>query len=594
MKKRLMAFFLAVVTTVGSLPTAPVFAFEDEIVVEDAGEATISADEADLTIVSKNGADYSDADLAGETVQISANEVWSLSVNLAKADDSISADGIQFKVVVTGDATVAQFTSEKEMVSGNGAVYTEEDIEIKGLKNGKEAYTFTVVSKNEADADVAANWKTVKAATVTVKVVEPAEEPTGTPTPTPTEPTGTPTPTEPTATPTPSDSQSQNKPTTPSENKTTSENEADQEETVDPEVVAENQKDAEGFEAFTTFMDIDPDAQFQTIDMVVKQSFTNDALKGFTTADKKDKKIVTISKKGKISAKKVGKVVFTNGDKVLSVNVVKPIMPKKASVAGGDTIDVGIDGMMSTSLNVVFVSSDPAKASVSYDSAKRVAYVTGHVKGKVTLTAYVNGKTYKTKVTVTSDAPEAFLGYINKNTKKSFTVKKLKSWTILNDNGTGVTVKGKKFTAGATAGVVSVNGFDKKGNLLVSGNVIVQDLKLELAKGKTASVNGLDVNAGKELIVKKEGKGNKADTYEITIKLDQNEGAKGNVKKGYAKLAFVNYAQGQQVVFKSSKAANVYMNGNGVIVARKAYKKPVKLTGKVNGKKITIKVTVTE
>ena len=132
------------------------------------------------------------------------------------------------------------------------------------------------------------------------------------------------------------------------------------------------------------------------------------------------------------------------------------------------------------------------------------------------------------------------------------------------------------------------------GKKTASCEVTVKEKKVEPA---VISVNGVSVNAGKKLINEtKESKrgANKKETYSIEIKLDQKEGVNGGIKKGYAKVVFADYEQDQPVVFKSSKAANVYYNGNGLIVAKKAYKKPVKLTGKVNGKTIVIKVKVTE
>ena len=563
MKKRLMAFFLTVVTAVGSLPTAPVFADEDvteEVVVEDAG--SVSFDEADtleVKVVSKNGAKV---DIASE-VTLSANET--ISVNLVlKGDDSISADGITFKTKVDfATADVATATSVAA-VSKNGVIESEENVVITaGAKAGETNVTFEIVSGNGASLKAKA--------TKTVKLIVTAEE---------------------------------EEADTPSENE------------VDPEVVAEAKKDAEGFTAFTSMIDIDPDAVNQTIYMVAKQSFQDDALKGFDyknqekPAKKADKKIVTISKKGKITAKKTaGTVVFTKTDNdvtyTLSVNVVVPQVPTKKAkleVEGGKTITVPMTGLEKTpSVNVVFLSSDPTKASVSYDSAKREAYVTGIVKGKVNVIAYVNGKTYKTPVKVTSNAPlEGYVGYINKGVKnKAIKVTGVKAWKIVSGNAATFDAKGKKLTAGNEAGVVSVNGFDNKnctGTPIVSGKIYVQDLDLKMAEGKTASVNGIDVNKGNDTLkntTKESKKGaNKTETYEITVKLDQKEGVKGGIKKGYAKLAFKDYAQDQPIVFKSSKATFAYMNGNLVIVAKKAYKKPITLTGKVNGKTIKIKVTV--
>ncbi|MCR4585508.1 MAG: hypothetical protein K5686_07245 [Lachnospiraceae bacterium] len=570
MKKRLMAFLLAVVTTVGSLPTAPVFAAEDveEVVVEDAGEVTVSAGKIDtVKIVSKNGADYTSENLNDKTVKVSANETLTISVNFSSKDNEIDAEGYAYKVkAASSKATVATVTAEKELISADGALYAD-GIDIKGVDNGTSDVTFEVVSSNGASI--------AKIGKVSVEVVKAAEE--------------------------------QNEdPKTPSENKSESENKAE-EEVIDYEALAEAQKDAEGMTAFTQIIDIDPDATYQEFDMVVKQSFTDAALAGFTYSDKKaEKKLLSISKKGKVSAKKTGKVVLRKAEKVISINIVKPAMPKKVSVEGGKPVDIKISGLESTSLNVVFVSSDPAKAAVSYNSAERTAWVTGNVKGSVTVTAYVNGKTYKTKVKVTSNAAKAdyteYKAFFNvgtsKNLKAPSGVKGVKYWEIVSANGAKSEFKSaknpKKFIAGDVAGCVTVNGKNKEGKVLVSGNIIVQDLKLSLGKDKSASVNGIDVNAGKELVEKKVYRNNKADTYEINIKLDQKEGIKGGVKKGYAKVVFANYAQEQPVVFKSSKAANVYMNGNGVIVAKKAYKKAVTLTGKVNGKTIKIKVKVTE
>lgn len=582
MKKRLMAFLLAVVTTVGSLPMAPVFAEEDEFVevvvedeevVEDAG--SVSAGKLNkLTVVSKNGAEYSETDLNEKEVKISANQVLSLSANLVSTEaGDLEVEGVNFKAVAsieTASGNYAELTKDAAAMKVDGnALYTVEDIQIKGISNGVGTVTIKVVSQNETGwVEVNKNAE-VKFELTVVKVDD-----------------------EETTTPDDGEGEQEQGPVSGNE--------------VDPEVAAEAQKDAEGFDAFTSIIDIDPEAQFQEIYMVAKQSFTSEALKGFDYANadtkKADKKIVTISKKGKITAKKkAGKVTFSKDGKIISVNVVVPVMPNKkakVSVDGGKTETIKLTGLEATpSVNVVFISSDPTKASVSYDSAKREAYVTGIVKGKVNVIAYVNGKTYKTPVKINSNAETAFVGYINKGVKnKAIKATGVKKWEIISANEAVLTLnaKGTKFTAGV-AGAVSVNGLNKKGEKVVTGWIYVQDLDLKLASGKkTLSVNGVDVNADKKLnnVTKESKRGaNKTETYEITIKLDQT---KNNNKIGYAKIDFANYAQKQAVVLKSSKAANVYYNGNGVIVARKAYKKPIKLTGKVNGKKLVIKVKVEE
>ena len=571
MKKRLMAFLLAVVTTVGSLPTAPVFAAEDveEVVVEEAGEVAKVSDLDTMSIVSKNGSAYVEVDEEGLEI-VSGNTV-SISVNMTSTKGAVSADKVEFGTTVEiTSGTAVKITNQKDRfatVSGNNKVYTTEDIQVKADVSGNAVLTFRVVSKNGTEW-VPVSTKATK--TLVVKVVSKEEANTE----------------ENNNENTDVDPKTPDK--TPSENKSESENKAE-EEVIDYEALAEAKKDAEGMTAFTQIIDIDPNAQFQSIEMVAKQSFQNDLLKGYKSTAKK---VVAISKKGKVSAKKAGFAELQGPDgKIVSVNVIKPTVDKKLKVEGGKTETIKIN-LGSTSLNVVFVSSDPAKASVSYDSAKREAYVTGIVKGSVTVTAYVNGKTYKTKVKVTSSVVNDYVAYINKGAKKSLSYKGVKKWVILDANGTATELKGKKkFIAGDKAGIVSINGLGKKDALVVSGNLIVQDLTLSLATGKSASVNGVDVNAGNNTFeVKKAATGDKAETYAITVKLNEVNG----IKTGYAKLAFNSYAQGQPVVFKSSKAANVYMNGNGVIVAKKAYKKPITLSAKVNKKTIKIKVTVVE
>lgn len=583
-----MAFLLAVVTTVGSLPTAPVFAAEDEIeevVVEDAGSSVSVGELTTMKVVSKNGSSYAEEEL--EDVQISANEVLSVSVNFSGATDDLDTTGYDLKAVASIETLSGNYAvlkvAESKMVSGNRMIFTETDIQIEGKDNGTGTVTIQIVSKNEAGEYELVNEAASKSFELTVVKVEEDDVNNTT------------------------DDTTEEATDDKTDDKTT------EEEQIDPEVLAEAQKDAEGVDAFTQLIDIDPDAVNQEIYMVVKQSFTDEALKGFDyvnqekAAKKADKKVVTISKKGKIAAKKEGTVVFTKTDngvvKTLSVNVVKPVMPTKkakVSVAGGATETIKLSGLeKAPSMNVVFISSDPTKASVSYDSAKREAYVTGIVKGKVNVIAYVNGKTYKTPVKVTSTVPveKTYVGYINKGVKnKAIKVTGVKKWEIISANDAVLTLnsKGTKFTAGV-AGAVSVNGLDKKGNKVVTGWIYVQDL--DLTAPESISVNGVSVNAGKKLVNEtKESKrgANKKETYSITIKLDQKEGVNGNIKKGYAKVVFANYAQDQAVVFKSSKAANVYYNGNGLIVAKKAYKKPIKLTGKINGKTIVIKVKVEE
>ncbi|MCR5119035.1 MAG: hypothetical protein K6B44_05375, partial [Lachnospiraceae bacterium] len=185
MKKRLMAFLLAVVTTVGSLPMAPVFAEEDEFVevvvedeevVEDAGSVS-AAKLTKMELVSKNGATNT---AIGAEIQISANEVLNVSANLTTLSEAGTLDeGVEYRAVAsikTESGNFAELKKAEVEVKANdakNALYTADYIQIEGKDNGFGDVTVKIVSKNGA------NWVDVSnaaKATFKLTVVKVAED----------------------------------------------------------------------------------------------------------------------------------------------------------------------------------------------------------------------------------------------------------------------------------------------------------------------------------------------------------------------------------------------------------------------------------
>lgn len=285
----------------------------------------------------------------------------------------------------------------------------------------------------------------------------------------------------------------------------------------------------------------------------------------WSVSDKDSKKYVSISKKGQLKAKKVdgGQTVkIKNGDREIVLHISKPVITTKkltldivnASEKAYGQIVIDKD----EHLDVLYYSASPDVATVD-QSGK----VTAVGKGKANITAYINGSAYKCSVTVkeTETALERTL-HMTTGTSKTINVKikdvKKPEWKSAADSIAAVDKKKVKAgeNAGATYLTANANGVDYKINVFVENTA-------------------LNVNGGEGITLNKKSAGK----YELII------------KKGKETDLFFEGVQ-QNVVFKSSKPDNVFIDENGHIYARNAGKG--KFTAKINGKTVTISVKVTE
>ncbi|MBP5609176.1 MAG: Ig-like domain-containing protein [Lachnospiraceae bacterium] len=259
-------------------------------------------------------------------------------------------------------------------------------------------------------------------------------------------------------------------------------------------------------------------------------------------------KYVTISKKGVITAKNVtsSAVKLTNGKKTISVFVTQPKMTKKSV-----TYEVG------EKHKTDFIYDDKNLVVQWYSSAPDVAAVDDGMietkgKGTAVITAYINGKAYtcKVKVKETVVAAERDL-HLTLKVPKTISLKGVKKPKWVADAPELVRINGNKFTA------------LKSGETTLTAQSGDKVYKIHLyAEDPTISTRGI-TPAGKN-------------KYKVTL------------KPGETLPIEFNYVD-QEVIFKSSKGEYAYYD-DGEIVAQKKGK--TKLSAKINGKTITITVTV--
>ncbi len=283
------------------------------------------------------------------------------------------------------------------------------------------------------------------------------------------------------------------------------------------------------------------------IHLVKGQKFTL-AESGWVSSDKT---MLSISKKNLMTAKKVtsSPVKLTNNERSIDVYISQPKMAAKSiTVQVGSTQSIGFN-YDSDNLDVQWYCNTPDIATVSDEGE-----VTGVGKGTATITAFVNGSAYNCKVKVKEDvvAEERTL-HMTLNAKKTISIKGLKKVTWVSDDETIVSVaKKNKLTALATGETVLRTEYEGKEYRI---RVYVED--------PTITTKEI-LNSGKN-------------KYKLTLA----PGASSLIE-----FTSVN----QTVIFKSSKGEVAYADADGTIIANKPGK--AKLTAKVNGKTITITVTV--
>ena len=274
--------------------------------------------------------------------------------------------------------------------------------------------------------------------------------------------------------------------------------------------------------------------------------------------DKASKKVISISKKGQFKAKKTGEAQIWYGDRCVNVHVCQPKVTKSLKPEAGQSETISVSGITDpVAMPILFYCSDPDVAEVN-----QYGVVHAFAKGSVVITAYINGSAYKCKVTVTENngtVKERTLHMTSGSTKpikvKVNGVKKLE-WESMDPEIAELNAAKTKVTAKkpGIAPLVAKISDDPMDNYAIY--VISEDISLY----------------GNYL----EGKNNK-----YTMKMNTGD-------KKYS-LLNMEYLQ-HPVVFKSNKPDIAFMDEYGNVVARRKGK--AKFTSKVNGKTITINVTV--
>ncbi len=264
-----------------------------------------------------------------------------------------------------------------------------------------------------------------------------------------------------------------------------------------------------------------------------------------------DKKTLSISKKNLLTAKKETStpIKLIKGDRNIDVYITKPTMAAKSF-----TVQVGSCQAISFNyddehLEVQWYSNAPDIATVS-DEGK----VTAIAKGTATITAYVNGTAYTCKVKVLEDVPAVDRTlHLTVDGKKTIRIKGIKKVTWISDDDKIVSVtKKNKIKAEAIGETVLRTEYDGREYRI---HVYVENPTITTKEIQSVGKN----------------------KYKLTLS-----------PNGSSKIEFVSI--NQSVIFKSSKGETAYVDADGIIHANRPGK--AKLTTKINGKTITITVTV--
>ncbi|MBQ9865863.1 MAG: RICIN domain-containing protein [Lachnospiraceae bacterium] len=302
--------------------------------------------------------------------------------------------------------------------------------------------------------------------------------------------------------------------------------------------------------------------------LVKGQKFSLDMADGKWISD--NKKILSVSKKGAVNAKKTGNASLKRIDdfgkeiQSIEVTICKPVLQaKKLNLeAGGAGTEKGSLALYNCdNIDVFYYSASPDVALVDQEGN-----VTAVAKGTAKVTAYANGNAYISTVKVKeSKAVKERTLHLTVNTSKSVKLPGVKKtvWEyaegVSEDDKALVELKNAKITA-KKAGTVTLVA---KGDL-GSYTMIV---KVDDPTIQSAHLDDeYDIKAGK-------GK----NKYELII-----------VTGAELDISYVDLEQ--PVIYKSSKPEVAFINEDGHIEARKPGK--AKFTGKVNGKSITITVNV--
>ena len=295
--------------------------------------------------------------------------------------------------------------------------------------------------------------------------------------------------------------------------------------------------------------------------LVKGQKFTLDESWSIKNDDKDRlkayKKVISVSKKGAVNAKKAGDAVLVQKDvsgnvvRSLSVNVSVPSLANKklkveAGVEGRDSGSIALN--RNGSIDVFYHSASPDVAVVDQNGN-----VTAVAKGSAKVTAYANGKAYTATVSVKEPAPVKMRTmhlFTDKSGTINFKGAKKAEWSC-DDEGM-VKIRKNKITAlmaGTTVLRANIDGAEYKVKLIVLDPTIVTDG------------------------VEKTGNNKYKLTMSVTDRLS-------------LKYSYID----QPVIYKSSKPDVAFIDEYGNIVPRGSGK--TKFTAKLNGKTITINAEI--
>ncbi len=277
-----------------------------------------------------------------------------------------------------------------------------------------------------------------------------------------------------------------------------------------------------------------------------------------------DKKILSVSKKGAVVAKKVSdEVTLVKGDRKVNVHISQPTWKKKSCTSyynlSGALENFGFD-YDEDHLEVYWVSNKPDVVAVDQNGDLTFAG-----KGSAVITAYVNGVAYKFSAKSKSFAKKPDFLYRDLGTEGIHM--KIGQTKTLACNG------GKKMEWSAVPSDVIqiVNKYKFKG---MKAGAAVLDAKIDTCSYGSFKIYVEDAAITTEGIVA--GKKNK---YTADLSL-------GDEKQ--IEYVYVH----QAVLYKSSDPSVAFIDEHGKLVARKAGK--AKLTAKINGESIQITVNVSE
>ena len=298
--------------------------------------------------------------------------------------------------------------------------------------------------------------------------------------------------------------------------------------------------------------------------LVKGQKFT--AGKGWNT-DKEGKKVISISKKGVFNAKKEGTAVIPCGSKnnpySVTVHVSAPKLETKSLKLEIDKADAIVSDQIVLNYDkdnydkVLWHSASPDVATVDQNGK-----VTAVSKGTAKVSAYINGKAFTCTVSVKEkvSAEKRTIHIANvKGASKTISIKDLKKpvWSA-SDEGI-VTIKNNKKIIPANPGhtVLTASGNE----LTYSVDVYVEDIALTDDSGFMTAAKGKN-------------------KYDLKMTVGED--------------TFINLNESveQDVIFKTSKPDVAFIDEYGSVRARS--KGTCKFTAKIDGKTITINVTVSE